>query len=102
MSIRLPRALPPPLNQWFDPRTGRPTDDYFGYARELDRALRSLIAVTEPVTVATLSTTATPGDLAYASDGRKAGEGAGSGTGVLVFRDATDWIAVDTGAPVED
>lgn len=40
------------------------------------------------------------GSIAYASDGRKNGEGAGSGTGVLVFSDGTDWIAVDTGAVV--
>jgi hypothetical protein len=29
------------------------------------------------------------GDTAYASDGRKAGEGGGSGTGVLVFYDGS-------------
>lgn len=40
------------------------------------------------------------GLLAYASNGRKAGEGAGAGTGVLVFRDGANWIAVDTGATV--
>lgn len=50
--------------------------------------------------VANLPTDATAGDTAYASDGRKAGELAAAGTGVLVFRDATNWIAVDTGAPV--
>ena len=37
------------------------------------------------------------GSLAYASDGRKAGEGVGAGTGVLVFHDGTNWIAVDSG-----
>jgi hypothetical protein len=42
----------------------------------------------------------TAGDTAYASDGRKAGEGAASGTGVLVFHDGSNWIAVDTGATV--
>jgi hypothetical protein len=41
-----------------------------------------------------------PGSQAYASDGRKNGEGAGAGTGVLVFRDATAWRACDTGATV--
>ena len=42
-----------------------------------------------------------PGSVAYASDGRKAGEGVGSGTGVQVFRDgASTWIAVDTGLAV--
>jgi hypothetical protein len=50
-------------------------------------------------TVATLPT-GVEGDVAYASDGRKAGEGAGVGTGVMVFKDATAWIAVDTGATV--
>jgi hypothetical protein len=40
------------------------------------------------------------GQLAYASNGRKNGEGSGSGTGVLVFKDATAWRACDTGATV--
>jgi hypothetical protein len=40
------------------------------------------------------------GAVAYASNGRKAGEGAGVGTGVLVFFDGTNWIAVDSGATV--
>lgn len=39
-------------------------------------------------------------DLAYASNGRKNGEGAGLGTGVVVFKDGTAWRAVDTGATV--
>jgi len=38
------------------------------------------------------------GDSAYANDGRKAGEGGGSGTGVLAFYDGSNWIACDTGA----
>lgn len=44
--------------------------------------------------------TATAGRIAYASDGRKNGEGAGNGTGVLVFADGTAWRACDTGATV--
>ena len=40
------------------------------------------------------------GSLAYASNGRKNGEGAGSGTGVIVFYDGTAWRACDTGATV--
>lgn len=52
-------------------------------------------------TVALLPASASVGTLAYATDGRKAGEGAGAGTGVLVFFDGADkWIAVDTGAEV--
>lgn len=38
--------------------------------------------------------------IAYASNGRKNGEGATAGTGVLVFRDGTAWRACDTGATV--
>jgi len=48
-------------------------------------------------TVAGLPTGAA-GMIAYASDGRKNGEGGGSGTGVVVFHDGTAWRACDTGA----
>lgn len=51
-------------------------------------------------TVATLPADGEAGDVAYATDGRKAGELASAGTGVLVFSDGTNWIAVDTGATV--
>jgi hypothetical protein len=40
------------------------------------------------------------GQLAFASNGRKNGEGAAAGTGVLVFFDGTNWCACDTGATV--
>jgi hypothetical protein len=40
------------------------------------------------------------GSQAFASNGRKNGEGVGAGTGVLVFYDGTNWKAVDTGATV--
>ena len=33
-------------------------------------------------------------------DGSVTGEGVGSGTGVLVFYDGSNWIAVDSGATV--
>ena len=53
-------------------------------------------------TVANLPTTSTlstleAGDTAYATDGRKASEGSGAGTGTLVFFDGEDWIRPDTG-----
>lgn len=51
-------------------------------------------------TVAGLPATVTAGLIAYASDGRKNGEGGGSGTGVQVFADGSNWIAVDTGQTV--
>ena len=49
--------------------------------------------------VASLPTGAA-GDQVFASNGRKAGEGAGLGNGVLVFHDGTAWRACDTGATV--
>lgn len=42
--------------------------------------------------------TGTAGQMAFATDGRKNGEGASSGTGVLVFHDGSNWCACDTGA----
>lgn len=50
--------------------------------------------------VAGLPATANLGDWAYAVDGRKAGEGAGSGSGTPTYWDGTSWIAPDTGAAV--
>jgi hypothetical protein len=50
-----------------------------------------------PTALASLPTPA-EGMIAYASDARKNGEGAASGTGCLVFYDGSNWIAVDTGA----
>lgn len=50
-------------------------------------------------TVATLPPAAlNTGGIAYATNGRKNGETATNGTGVLVFSDGSNWIAVDTGA----
>lgn len=40
------------------------------------------------------------GNLAFATDGRKNGEGVGAGTGVMVFHDGTNWIASDSGQTV--
>ena len=38
------------------------------------------------------------GYIYYVSNARKAAEGAGAGTGNLVFSDGSNWIRVDTGA----
>lgn len=100
MTIRVPQKLLEPNIAWFDPATGRPTTVFYGYMLELDRAVRRIAAITSPVTVASLPAGATAGDLAFASNGRKNGEGGGSGTGVLAFYDGTAWRAVDTGATV--
>jgi hypothetical protein len=62
------------------------------------------IAATVPVRLPTYTVATLPagsaGDTAYVSDGRKNGEGAGLGTGVVVFKDGTAWRCVDTGATV--
>lgn len=68
-------------------------------AAEVFRVTSKGTAKLKSFTVATLPT-GQAGWTAFASDGRKAGEGAGSGTGVLVFHDGTAWRAVDTGATV--
>lgn len=61
-------------------------------------------AMTAPITLKSYTVAGLPSvgaaKLAYASDGRKNGEGAGLGTGVLVFSDASHWIACDSGATV--
>lgn len=44
-------------------------------------------------TVAALPSAAA-GTIAYASNGRKTGEGGGAGTGTLVYRDASAWRRV--------
>ena len=55
--------------------------------------------VAPPYTVASLPT-GSAGRIAFATNGRKNGEGSGSGTGVLVFHDSVAWRACDTGATV--
>lgn len=51
-------------------------------------------------TVAGLPAVAFAGQLSFATDGRKDGEGAGAGTGVLVYYDGTAWRASDTSSTV--
>lgn len=50
--------------------------------------------------VALLPMSANEGDWAYAMNGRKTGQAAGSGTGVPVWWSNGAWIAVDSGAAV--
>lgn len=44
MTIALPRALPGPDKRFFD-REGKPTREYYQYARDLDAAIRAVIEV---------------------------------------------------------
>lgn len=74
--------------------------DYFNSNNKTSEAQKVMIGLGS-FTVDNLPTVNVPaGSFAYASNGRKNGEGAGAGTGVAVFRDATAWRAVDTGATV--
>ncbi|MGI8839952.1 MAG: hypothetical protein ACR2F8_04075 [Caulobacteraceae bacterium] len=50
--------------------------------------------------VALLPASANLGDWAFALDGRKAGEGAGAGSGTPAWWDGANWIAPDSGAAV--
>jgi hypothetical protein len=85
-------------------RTNNVLADFIGAAAVLSRSAARVTAgvpVRMPVyTVAGLPGVSVSGDTAFASNGRKAGEGAGSGTGVMVFSDGTAWRACDTGATV--
>jgi hypothetical protein len=78
--------------------------DTIGGVNVFDRApLRCSFGVParlKSYTVAALPPINFAGDTAFATDGRKSGEGAGLGTGVLVFSDGTGWRACDTGAAV--
>jgi len=40
------------------------------------------------------------GGIAYAYDGRKVGESAGNGTGVMIYSDRTKWVACDSSLAV--
>ena len=74
----------------------------FGFLRTADNIFQSqnVMPGVSTYTVANLPTDVVANQIAYASNGRKNGEGSGAGTGVLVFRDGSAWRACDTGATV--
>jgi hypothetical protein len=51
-------------------------------------------------TVGSLPSSGTAGGMAFATNGRKPGEGAGAGTGVQVFYDGSHWISVCSGTTI--
>lgn len=99
MSIRKLSRLLDATIVWFK-QDGRPTTAWYDYERDRDAAIRKIIDETTPVTVANLPANATAGDRAFASNGRKVGEGGGAGTGVPVYYDGTAWRAVATDTTV--
>lgn len=69
--------------------------------RNLEASDRAEVAGGVPTyTVATLPSVSTGCRVAFASDGRKTGEGAGAGTGVFVYHDGTAWRRSDDGTTV--
>ncbi len=83
----------PADNAPLDPKTGRLKAPWFSF-------LSSVASSTKVYTVATLPTSAKPGMILHTSDGRKPSEGAGHGSGMLVFFDGANWISVSSGAEV--
>jgi hypothetical protein len=83
-------------------------DDIAPAIAALSRRLRALEAMERAETaggVATSTVAGLPaagqaGRLRFATNGRKTGEGAGAGTGVLVYDDAVGWRRVDDGTAV--
>lgn len=63
--------------------------------------MRTLV---NPLIIDTVANLPTPGTgwrrIALATNGRKTGEGAGAGTGVLCYDDGTAWRRVDDGTTV--
>ena len=108
MPLRLPR-----LDDTFAivaAQTGKATREFARYWEAICAAIDARLKVdgsspmTGPLVLAQYEFADLPtveeGALIYVTDGRKAGEGAGSGTGVMAFGDGTNWIACDTGAAV--
>jgi hypothetical protein len=74
----------------------------FGFMNSSDNQFQSqnvALGISE-YTVANLPTNVVEGQIAFATNGRKTGEGAGSGTGVLVVRDNSNWRVVSEALPV--
>lgn len=68
--------------------------------RKVEQNVRSEVTGgTQAVLFADLPTPGQPGRLMWCSNGRKIGEGAGTGTGILVADDGNDWIHVATDTP---
>lgn len=85
-------------------RTNNVLADFIGASAVWSRSatrLSAAVPVRLPTyTVAGLPAVSVAGDTAFATNGRKNGEGGGLGTGVMVFSDGTAWRACDTGATV--
>jgi len=90
------------ISAWTD--AGAYSSKPFYIVRSSGEASLLSVAMGGPINMKSYTVAGLPagsaGDVVYASNGRKNGEGAGLGTGVLVFKDGTAWRACDTGATV--
>lgn len=75
------------------------TKDFLKFLQKMDQQTSELF----PFTVAKLPTVPVPvsGTVAYASNGRKQGEGPGAGTGVPVYFSAGSWRRYSDDTPVQ-
>lgn len=79
--------FPAELEPLVDPSSGR-------VAREWYRTFKTLEQWQVPTFKVANLPSPTVGRIAFASNGRKSGEGAGAGTGVQVYADGTAWRRV--------
>lgn len=91
-------TAPGDYNAGYMNRLVRNIEMTFKIVQSVGRASANVVNF-RPVTVAALPE-GRAGDVAMTSNGRKNGEGAGLGTGVLVFHDGIAWRACDTGQTV--
>ena len=98
---------PPP---GFPPAGGVPASNIWQTLQPMAQGLQTIgatlkagvtISVVLPsYAVASLPATATTGQMAYATNGRNTGEGAGAGTGCPVFWKGASWCAIWSGVTV--
>jgi hypothetical protein len=81
---------------------GLTTSDWYFLLQQMVLRLAEMTPFKVPTyTVVTLPA-ATTARVAFASNGRKVGEGAGGGTGTLVYADGTAWRRVGDDTAVAD
>ena len=70
---------------------GLTTSDWYFLLQQMALRLSEMTPFVLPAYAVAALPAATAARVAYASNGRKVGEGAGAGTGTLVYSDGTAW-----------
>jgi hypothetical protein len=73
---------------------GLATSDWYFLLQQMALRLSEMTPFAVPIYAVTALPAATAARVAFASNGRKVGEGAGVGTGTLVYADGTAWRRV--------